>query len=171
MIAAGYADFPLIAFHLAKQQIVAVAWIPVLYSLGNVMAGAAAVWLGHAYDRRGLRVLVHATLVPALFAPLVMLGSAPAVVLGMVLWGVGFGAHDTLLRAAVADRVAKDQRASVLGAFNACYGLAWFAGSALLGLLYDLDPSWLVAVSLTLQWGACLLLLRLPAPAKYEIQP
>jgi MFS family permease len=138
--------------------------IPVLYALGNVMAGGAALWLGHAYDRRGLRVLVHATLVPALFAPLVMLGGAWAAVAGMVLWGIGFGAHDTLLRAAVADRVDTSQRASVLGAFNACYGVAWFAGSALLGLLYDVDPRWLVAMSLALQWSACLVLLGLEPP-------
>lgn len=170
MIAAGYADFPLIAFHLAKDQVIAPGWIPVLYALGNVMAGAAALWLGHAYDRKGLRVLIHATLVPALFAPLVMLGGAAAAVAGMVLWGIGFGAHDTLLRAAVADRVAKEQRASLLGAFNACYGLAWFAGSALLGLLYDIDPRWLVAASLALQWSACLLLLRLRTPASSVLE-
>ena len=164
LIAAGYADFPLIAFHLAREHVMAPGVIPVLYALGNVMAGAAALWLGHAYDRRGLRVLGHATLVPALFAPLVMLGGTWAVVMGMVLWGIGFGAHDTLLRAAVADRVDTSQRASVLGAFNACYGVAWFAGSALLGLLYDVDPRWLVAMSLALQWSACLVLLGLRSP-------
>ena len=166
LIAAGYADFPLIAFHLAREHVMGPGVIPVLYALGNVMAGAAALWLGHAYDRRGLRVLIHATLVPALFAPLVMLGGAWAVVMGMVLWGIGFGAHDTLLRAAVADRVDASQRASVLGAFNACYGVAWFAGSALLGLLYDVDPRWLVAMSLALQWSACLVLLGLKSPGQ-----
>lgn len=161
LIAAGYADFPLIAFHLAKDQVIAPAWIPALYSLGNAAAGGAALWLGRAYDRNGLGVLIHATLIPALFAPLVMLGDGKAAVVGMVLWGIGFGAHDTLLRAGIADRVAKEQRASLLGTFNACYGLAWFAGSALLGLLYDIDPRWLVAASLVLQWSACLLLLPL----------
>jgi len=90
-----------------------------------------------------------------------MLGGAWAAVAGMVLWGIGFGAHDTLLRAAIADRVDAGQRASVLGAFNAFYGVAWFAGSALLGLLYDIDPRWLVAVSLALQWSACIVLLGL----------
>jgi uncharacterized membrane protein len=64
----------------------------------------------------------------------------------------------------VADRVDTSQRASVLGAFNACYGVAWFAGSALLGLLYDVDPRWLVAMSLALQWSACLVLLGLRTP-------
>ena len=159
MIAAGYADFPLIAFHLTKHQVIAPSLVPVLYALGNLAAGGAALWLGRAYDTHGLRVLVQATLVPALFAPLVMLGGPTGAVVGMFLWGVGFGAHDTLLRAAIADRVEKERRASVLGAFNACYGLSWFLGSVLLGLLYDRDPLWLVLGSLALQWLACLLLI------------
>lgn len=161
LIAAGYADFPLIAYRLGRDHVLDPAWIPVLYSLGNVAAGAAALVLGRAYDRHGLGVLIHATVVPALFAPLVMLGGAGMAVAGMLLWGIGFGAHDTLLRAAVADRVAKEQRASVLGAFNTFYGLAWFAGSAVLGVLFDLDPLYLVVASLALQWLACVVLLVL----------
>ena len=90
-----------------------------------------------------------------------MLGGAGMAVAGMLLWGIGFGAHDTLPRAAVADRVAKEQRASVLGAFNTFYGLAWFAGSAVLGVLFDLDPLYLVVASLALQWLACVVLLVL----------
>lgn len=167
LIAAGYADFPLIAYRLSRDQVLDPAWIPVLYALGNATAGMAALVLGRAYDRHGLGVLIHATLVPALFAPLVMLGGAGMAVAGMLLWGIGFGAHDTLLRAAVADRVAKEQRASLLGAFNTFYGLAWFAGSALLGVLFDRAPWFLVIASLALQWSACAVLwaLRRVAPA------
>jgi len=36
----------------------------------------------------------------------------------------------------------------------------------LLGLLYDIDPRWLVAMSLVLQWSACLVLLGLESPRK-----
>jgi len=168
LIAAGYADYPLIAYRLTQDRVFDPAWIPVLYALGNVTAGAAAIVLGHAYDRRGLGVLIHSTLVPALFVPLVMLGGQWAALVGMLLWGIGFGAHDTLLRAAVADRVDKSQRASVLGAFNTFYGLAWFGGSALLGVLYDVRPLYLVLASLAFQAAACVLLVvlrRAPPPA------
>jgi len=46
------------------------------------------------------------------------------------------------------------------GLFNLAYGVAWFAGSALMGLLYDVSLVALVAVSVALQVAAIPLLLR-----------
>jgi predicted MFS family arabinose efflux permease len=158
LIAAGCADFALIAFHLTRDSVMPAAGVPVLYALGNIAAGAAALLLGRAFDRRGPVVLLWATAVPALYAPLVFLGGEASAILGMVLWGVGFGAHDALLRAAVAQRIAPGKRASVMGVFNAIYGLAWFLGSALLGVLYDVDPVHAVIAAAALQLAACPLL-------------
>jgi MFS-type transporter involved in bile tolerance (Atg22 family) len=73
----------------------------------------------------------------------------------MVLWGVGFGAHDSLFRAAVAQRIAREKRATAMGVFNAIYGTAWFVGSVLLGVLYDVDPLYTVVAALVLQLAAC----------------
>jgi MFS family permease len=158
LIAAGYADFALLAFHLAQDSILPAAGVPLVYSLANIGAGIAALVLGHAFDRRGLSVLLWATLISALYAPLVFLGGAHAAIAGMLLWGIGFGAHDSLLRAAVAQRIPRDKRATVMGVFNAIYGLAWFAGSALLGVLYDVRPLYTVIAALILQLAACPLL-------------
>jgi MFS-type transporter involved in bile tolerance (Atg22 family) len=72
----------------------------------------------------------------------------------MVLWGIGFGAHDSLFRAAVAQRIPRERRATVMGVFNAIYGTAWFAGSALLGVLYDIEPLYTVIAALVLQLAA-----------------
>ena len=63
--------------------------------------------------------------------------------------------------AAVAQRIPRDKRATVMGVFNAIYGLAWFGGSAILGVLYDLGPVYAVAFALALQWAACPLLYKL----------
>ena len=161
LIAAGYADFALIAFHLSRDAILPAAGVPVLYALGNVAAGTAALVLGRAFDKHGPGVLLWATVLPALYAPLVFLGGASAAILGMILWGIGFGAHDSLLRAAVAQRIAREKRATVMGVFNAIYGLAWFLGSALLGVLYDIRPVYAVCAALILQLAACPLLWRL----------
>ncbi|MGH8213685.1 MAG: hypothetical protein ACREPP_10715, partial [Rhodanobacteraceae bacterium] len=68
------------------------------------------------------------------------------------------GAHDSLFRAAVAQRIPHDKRATVMGVFNAIYGLSWFAGSAVLGVLYDVKPLYAVIAALALQWIACPLL-------------
>jgi MFS family permease len=158
LIAAGYSDFALIAFHFAKDHVVANDTAPILYALASLAGGLTALVLGKMFDKRGLSVLLWATLVPALYAPLVFLGGPWAAVTGMVLWGIGFGAHDSLFRAAVAQRIPRDRRATVMGVFNAIYGIAWCAGSVLLGVLYDVSPLYTVVAALVLQLAACPLL-------------
>src|SRR5579885_23208 len=158
LIAAGYADFALIAFHFSTDHVLPNDAIPILYSLASLAGGGAALILGKLFDRRGLSVLLWTTIIPALYAPLVFLGGQWAAVAGMALWGAGFGAHDSLLRAAVAQRLPREKRATVMGVFNAIYGLAWFGGSAVLGVLYDVKPLYAVIAALVLQWIACPLL-------------
>ena len=158
LIAAGYSDFALIAFHLARDHIVASDLVPALYALASLAGGLTALVLGKLFDRQGLSVLLWTTLIPALYAPLVFLGGAWAALAGMVLWGIGFGAHDSLFRAAVAQRIPRERRATVMGVFNAIYGTAWFAGSLLLGVLYDVNPLYTVIAALVLQLVACPLL-------------
>ncbi|HKT42725.1 MAG TPA: MFS transporter [Rhodanobacteraceae bacterium] len=157
-IAAGYSDFALIAFHLAKDHIVSNDVVPTLYAVASLAGGATALVLGRLFDRQGLSVLLWTTLVPALYAPLVFLGGPWAALAGMVLWGIGFGAHDSLFRAAVAQRIPRERRATVMGVFNAIYGTAWFLGSVLLGVLYDVNPLYTVIAALVLQLVACPLL-------------
>lgn len=164
LIAAGYSDFALIAFHLAKDHIVSNDVVPTLYALASLVGGLTALILGKAFDKRGLSVLLWATLVPALYAPLVFLGGVWAAVAGMALWGIGFGAHDSLFRAAVAQRIPRDKRATTMGVFNAIYGTAWCLGSILLGVLYDINPLYTVIAAVVLQLAACPLLWSLRIP-------
>ncbi|HJU26160.1 MAG TPA: MFS transporter, partial [Rhodanobacteraceae bacterium] len=161
LIAAGYADFALIAFHFSADRVLPDEAIPLLYSLASLAGGAAALVLGKLFDKHGLALLLWTTAIPALYAPLVFLGGQWAAVAGMALWGAGFGAHDSLLRAAVAQRIPRERRATVMGVFNGIYGLAWFGGSAVLGVLYDTRPIYAVVAALALQCAACPLLWRL----------
>lgn len=55
----------------------------------------------------------------------------------MALWGVGMGAQESIMRASVAEMAPKEKRGSAYGIFNMGYGIFWFAGSALMGVLYD----------------------------------
>lgn len=158
LIAAGYSDFALIAFHLARDHVVSNDVVPTLYAVASLAGGLTALVMGKLFDKQGLSVLLWATLVPALYAPLVFLGGAWAALAGMALWGIGFGAHDSLFRAAVAQRIPRERRATVMGVFNAIYGTAWFAGSVLLGVLYDINPLYTVIAALVLQLAACPLL-------------
>jgi MFS family permease len=56
---------------------------------------------------------------------------------GVILWGIGMGAQESIMRAAIAHYSHKEKRATAYGFFNMIYGIAWFAGSAAFGLLYD----------------------------------
>jgi len=47
------------------------------------------------------------------------------------------GVHESVIPAAVSPMVVARRRGSAFGLFTAAYGLAWFVGSALIGLLYD----------------------------------
>lgn len=161
LIAAGYSDFALIAFHLARDHVVSNDVVPTLYAVASLAGGLTALVMGKLFDRQGLSVLLWATLVPALYAPLVFLGGPWAALAGMALWGIGFGAHDSLFRAAVAQRIPRERRATVMGVFNAIYGTAWFIGSVLLGVLYDVNPLYTVIAALALQLVACPLLWNL----------
>ncbi|MBV9585055.1 MAG: MFS transporter, partial [Alphaproteobacteria bacterium] len=136
-IAAGYADFPLIAYHFDKAQIMPTAWIPILFAVAMGVDGVGALVLGSLFDRIGIRAMILATIVSAAAAPLVFLGNFPLAVIGMACWGVGTGAQDSIMRATVARLAPQQRRATAFGIMNAVYGVAWFAGSVLLGVLYD----------------------------------
>lgn len=146
LIAAGFADYPLIAFHLHQQRIMTDSWIPVAYALAMGTDAIAALILGATYDRFGIKVMIPATLLAAFFAPLVFWGGFASVMLGMVLWGIGMGAQESVIRAAIAELVPLARRASAYGIFQTGYGLSWFLGSLLLGMLYHHQAWWSLMV-------------------------
>jgi len=136
-IALGFADFPLAAFHMKATAVVPDTWIPLIYAGAMGVDALSALVIGRLYDRQGLRSIMLIVAVSAWSAPLVFLSGRVSLVLGMILWGVGMGALESTIRAVVADLVHRDRRATAYGVFNAGFGIAWFCGSALMGILYD----------------------------------
>lgn len=161
LMAAGYLDFPIIAFHFQKASIASVQWIPILYAIAMGTDAIAALVLGRLFDRIGLWTLVGSTLVSALFAPLALLGNFQFALLGVCLWGIGLGAQESILRAVIAGLVASERRASAYGVFDTIYGVSWFAGSAAMGLLYDVSIRTLIGFSMMMQLAATILYIRL----------
>lgn len=154
LIAAGYADFALIAYHFGKAAVMPATWIPIVYAIAMAVDGAAGLALGSLFDRVGLWAIIVATILSAAAAPLVFLGGFAAAVLGMAFWGIGTGAQESVMRATVSQLAPHDRRATAFGIFNAVYGVAWFAGSVLLGILYDLSILAVAVVSMALQAAA-----------------
>jgi MFS family permease len=154
LIAAGYADFALIAYHFGKAAVMPATWIPIVYAVAMAVDGAAGLALGSLFDRVGLWAMIVATVLSAAAAPLVFLGGFAAAVLGMAFWGVGTGAQESVMRATVSQLAPHGRRATAFGIFNAVYGMAWFAGSVVLGVLYDLSMVAVAVVSMALQAAA-----------------
>lgn len=159
LIAAGYADFALIAFHFQHTGIVPVGFIPALYAIAMATGAIASPVLGSLLDRWGRPVLAAAFVLPILFAPLVFLGGYGAAIVGMVLWGLGMAGQDTLLKALVARNAPPGGRATTFGLFDTGFGLAWFLGSAAIGWLYGRSIPAAVIFSTVLQAAAVPVLL------------
>lgn len=151
IIAAGYADFPLIAFHFQKQGIATGQTIPLFYAFAMGIDAVAALIFGYLFDRIGIFVLMIAAVLSSLFAPLVFLGNTQLALLGIAFWGIGMGAQESVLKAAIASMVPKHKRATAYGIFSTGYGLAWFLGSTLMGVLYDHTITTLIIFASTTQ--------------------
>jgi MFS-type transporter involved in bile tolerance (Atg22 family) len=151
IIAAGYADFPLIAFHFQKGNIATGQTIPLFYALAMGVDAIAALIFGYFFDRVGISILMVAAFVSSFFAPLVFFGDTQLALLGIAFWGIGMGAQESILKAAIAGLVPKNKRATAYGIFSTGYGFAWFLGSTLMGVLYDRSITLLVVFSAATQ--------------------
>ncbi len=161
LVALGYADFPLIAYHFKQAGVASDTWIPLLYAVAMGVDALAALLFGRLFDRIGLPVLAGAVLLAAGFTPLVFLGGFEAALAGMALWGIGMGAQESIMRAVIPTMVPPERRGTAYGFFNAGYGLFWFAGSATMGFLYDISMPALIAFSVTAQLAAVPVLILL----------
>jgi MFS family permease len=161
LVAAGFVDFPLVAYHLAKVSVLPPDQIPLLYAVGMAAAAVSALAAGRLLDRLGLIILGVLLLPAAVSAPLVFLGGAAVAVAGMILWGVGMGVMESTARAALAALVPIERRAGAYGLFDGVYGVSWFLGSVLMGWLYDRSVTGLVAFSVSAKLAAVVLLLLL----------
>ena len=154
LVAFGFADYSLIAFHFARVGTISAPFIAVFYAVAMGTAGAASLVFGRWYDRRGLSVLLPATLIGIFVAPLCFLGGFWAAMLGTALWGVALGVQESIMAAAIADMVPMEGRARAYGLFTAIFGIAWFLGSSVLGFLYDKSLTALVALSVAVTLAA-----------------
>jgi len=159
LAAAGFADFPLIAFHFQRAGTVSPALTPVFYAVAMAVSGAGSLVLGRVFDRAGIGVLVPLTVVAAAYAPLAFLGGFWAILVGVSLWGLGMGVQESLIPAAVAPMVASDRRASAYGLFTGIYGTAWVAGSIVVGALVNVSLGGLVAFCVASELAAIPLIL------------
>jgi MFS family permease len=124
------------------------------YSIAMAVSGIGSLLFGRIFDQAGFRILLPLTFIAAASTPLLFLGSFPFALLGAAVWGLGMGVHESIIPAAVATMVPANRRPSAYGLFTAAYGVFWFVGSALMGILYEVSLPILIAFSVAAELAA-----------------
>jgi MFS family permease len=164
VLACGFADFPLLAYHFQKMALAKPAAIPLLYSGAMAVNGITALVFGRLFDRFGLPILSFGILISLAALPLGFLGGTSAAIGAVGCWATGLGVQDASLRSGIAQVVSMNKRGSAFGAFNGVYGVAWFLGSVVMGLLYDHSVMALVVFGVVAQLAAAVMFFCLRAP-------
>ncbi|MDT3388690.1 MAG: MFS transporter, partial [Bacteroidota bacterium] len=152
LFAFGFIDYSLIIMHVSRLNIFSSDTIPLIYAGAMIIDAIAALIFGWLFDHRGTLALVLSTMLSVLFPILIFgFGSRVPVLWGVAMWGVGMGAQETILKAAVATMVPKQSRATGYGIFECSFGFFWFIGSWLLGALYDVNLTAMIVVSMVAQ--------------------
>lgn len=160
----GFIDYSLIIMHVSNvytglaaslaetSSLVTEGTLPLLYAGAMLVDAVAALIFGHLYDKIGVKALMISTLLSSVFAVFVFaVQSVPMLLLGVALWGIGMGAQESILKAVVTSMVPKNCRATGYGIFECAFGIFWFLGSWIMGVLYDLSIPAMVAVSVIAQ--------------------
>jgi predicted MFS family arabinose efflux permease len=69
------------------------------------------------------------------------------------------GAQESVMRAAIGSMASRERRGIAFGLFHAVFGVAWFLGSAILGITYDHSVLAVAVLSVALQLLALPILL------------
>ena len=167
LFAFGFIDYSIIIMHVSRtyshlasglsetSALVSTGSLPLLYAGAMLVDAVAALFFGMMYDKNGVKALVWSTVISAPFAVFVFaFDSVPMLLIGVALWGVGMGAQESILKAAVTSMVPKASRATGYGVFECSFGAFWFLGSWLMGVLYDISIPAMIAVSVIAQLAA-----------------
>lgn len=167
LFAFGFIDYSIIIMHVSRtyshlasglsetSALVSTGSLPLLYAGAMLVDAVAALFFGMMYDKNGVKALVWSTVISAPFAVFVFaFDSVPMLLIGVALWGVGLGAQESILKAAVTSMVPKASRATGYGVFECSFGAFWFLGSWLMGVLYDVSIPAMIAVSVIAQLAA-----------------
>ena len=156
----GFANFALIGYHFKAKHLLTDAQIPLFYAIAMGVDALAAIVIGKTYDifkakrsneKAGLITLI-AIPVFSLFIPAFVFSSKFSLCLaGAIIWGIVMGAHETVMKSAIADLTPLKKRGTGYGIFNAAYGLAIFIGSAITGLLYDFSIPAVIIISIVVE--------------------
>jgi hypothetical protein len=159
----GFANFALVGYHFKVTHVLTDAQIPLFYAVAMGVDALAALAIGKAYDifksrrnneKAGLITLI-AIPVFSLFIPVFVFSTKFSfAVAGVIIWGIVMGAHETVMKSAIADLTPMKKRGTGYGIFNTVYGLSVFIGSAVTGLLYEHSILAVIIISVAMEVAA-----------------
>lgn len=152
-----------------QQGGLALAWVPLVLIVMNVVYALGAYPLGRLADAMDHRRLLVAGLLVLIAADALLAwrDNGPAVWAGIALWGLHMAMTQGLLATMVADTAPPALRGTAFGLFNLACGVAMLLASGLAGLLWDLlgaRSTFVAGAALALT--ALLGLLLVPRPAQ-----
>lgn len=149
----GFLNFSTIGYHLKSSRIMSDASITLLYSFAMIVDAVTALIVGKTYDRLkntsekktgGILVLVAIPFITAALPIFAMTENKVLIVIGMALFGIIMGTHETIMRSAIADITPYNKRGTGYGVFNTGYGLALLLGATVMGYFYDMNSRGLI---------------------------
>ncbi len=164
------------AFLVLRAQNIglAVALVPAVMVVMNMVYALAAYPAGAASDRLGRRSMLIAGTLLLIVADLVLAYSdgVALMLVGVAVWGLHMGFTQGLLAALIADTAPADLRGTAFGIFNFTGGLALLIASVLAGALWDqFGPAatFLVGAGITAAALAAIAVLMPSAPARATV--
>ena len=152
---AGFLSFPLISFHALHTGLLVAFEIPLLYAGAMLVDAVIAPIAGRLYDTKGIILLLPIPLI-GIVLPFLGFGmSRELIFLSAILFGISMGIQETVLRAAIADRIHISKRGTAYGIFNTVYGAGFFIGGILIGWMYETNAALAPVIPALLSFAAC----------------
>jgi MFS family permease len=147
---AGFISFVLIAYHFKVKNIFLEPQIPLLYAFVMGIDAFFALFIGKSYDflkskfkkqRAGLYLLLILPLLTILIPFTIFSNDFGLIFFGLFLLGTVLGAHETIMKSAIADIIPQNSLGTAYGIFTSVYGFASLIGAIVIGYLYEYSPS------------------------------
>lgn len=145
VLSCGVASFPLLAFHAQRTGLLTDAQVPILFAVAMAVDGAAGLVMGRVYDTRGPLTLLVVP-VAAAWSAIAFTGSASLIWAGVAIWGVVNGVLDSTVKSVVTELVSPNARAIAFGWLSLLRGVALLIAGGLLGAVYEISPSYTIAL-------------------------
>jgi MFS family permease len=156
----GFVNFVLIGYHTKVNAILSDAEIPLFYAIAMGIDAVMAIAIGKTYDslknkmksdNAGLLMLLVIPLL-SMFLPLFAFSmNYFFIIFSMILLGMVMGAHETIMKSAIADITPLEKRGTGYGIFSTLYGVALFGGSVMVGVLYEVSIPILIVITIIVE--------------------